>query len=89
MVFTNTAISCETQLINTIHDFVSTMNNREQVDAIMLDMSKAFDIIPHNRLCSKLAQYGILGAVMIKLVCHQNQPPRSILVAKTGPPMKM
>ena len=37
-----------TQLINTVHDFVSALNN---LDAILLDMSKPFDIVPDECLC--------------------------------------
>ena len=56
--------SCETQLINTVHDFASALNNREQIDAILLDMSKAFDTVPHERLCYKLSLYGIRGVTL-------------------------
>ena len=53
--------SCETQLISTLHDLVTALNNAEQVDAILLDLSKAFDKVPHIRLCHKLSFYGIAG----------------------------
>ena len=53
--------SCETQLISTVHDLVTALNNAEQVDAILLDLSKAFDKVPHIRLCHKLSFYGIAG----------------------------
>ena len=56
--------SCETQLINTVHNFASALNNREQIDAILLDMSKAFDTVPHERLCHKLSLYGIRGTTL-------------------------
>ena len=35
--------SCETQLITAVNDFAIALNNSEQVDAIFLDLSKAFD----------------------------------------------
>ena len=50
--------SCDTQLISTIHDFATSLDNSEQVDAILLDLSKAFDKVP-IRLCHKLTSYGI------------------------------
>ena len=53
--------SCETQLISTIYDFATALNNAEQVDVILLDLSKAFDNVPHIRLCHKLSYYGIVG----------------------------
>ena len=55
---------CETQLINTVHNFASALNNQEQIDAILLDMSKAFDTVSHERLCHKLSLYGIRGTTL-------------------------
>ena len=51
--------SCETQLIITTHDLASALDNRQQVDAVVLDFSKAFDHVPHQRLLQKLHHYGI------------------------------
>ena len=53
--------SCETQLIATVHDFAITLNNGGEVHAILLDLSKAFDTVPHNKLSHKLSSYGIRG----------------------------
>ena len=56
--------SCETQLILTINDFANCLNNNEQIDAIFLDFSKAFDRVPHTRLRNKLSFYGIRGPLL-------------------------
>ena len=37
------------------------MDNKTQIDAILLDFAKAFDKVPHLRLLSKLTSYGITG----------------------------
>ena len=52
--------SCETQLITTINDFSNCLNrpNKEQIDAILLDFSKAFDKVDHEGLIVKLKQAG-------------------------------
>jgi len=50
--------SCETQLITTINDFSNCLNNKEQIDAILLDFSKAFDKVDHEGLIMKLKQAG-------------------------------
>ena len=51
--------SCESQLITTVHDLASGLDKRQQIDAILLDFSKAFDKVAHRRLATKLHHYGI------------------------------
>ena len=51
--------SCESQLITTVHDLTSGLDKRQQIDAILLDFSKAFDKVAHRRLATKLQHYGI------------------------------
>ena len=51
--------STESQLIITTHDLAQSLNKKLQVDMIILDFSKAFDTVPHNRLLNKLDRYGI------------------------------
>ena len=56
--------SCESQLILTIQDLASGLEDGEQIDAILLDFSKAFDKVPHQRLLLKLQHYGIRGQLL-------------------------
>ena len=35
------------------------LNHGGHIDALLLDFSKAFDKVPHERLCYKLSYYGI------------------------------
>ena len=51
--------SCETQLLTTVHDLAKGIEDRQQLDVILLDFSKAFDKVPHRRLLHKLHHYGI------------------------------
>ena len=51
--------SCETQLINTIEDLARGLDNQQQLDLLILDFSKAFDLVGHQRLIKKLQYYGI------------------------------
>ena len=53
--------SCETQLLLTVDDFARTLDHNNQVDVGILDMSKAFDKVPHERLIQKLHHYSIRG----------------------------
>ena len=49
----------------TINDFANCLNENSQIDCIFLDFSKAFDRVPHNRLCEKLSYYGISGPLLL------------------------
>ncbi len=56
--------STETQLILTIDDLVKNLDVNRQMDMCILDFSKAFDKVPHQRLLhvmAKLEYYGIRG----------------------------
>ena len=55
--------SCESQLIITMSDIFEAFNDKHQVDMIILDFSKAFDTVPHQKLLHKLKNYGIDGSV--------------------------
>ena len=56
--------SCETQLLITVNQFAKSLNNSEQVDAILLDFSKAFDKVCHRKLLMKLEHYGVNGNIL-------------------------
>ena len=51
--------SCESQLIITVDDLAQNIDNKSQTDVILLDFSKAFDKVPHERLLAKVNHYGI------------------------------
>jgi hypothetical protein len=56
--------SCETQLIEAVHDWAECLNRSGQTDVLMLDFSKAFDKVPHHRLAAKLHHCGIRGRTL-------------------------
>ena len=51
--------SCESQLISLINDLTKSYDAGQQSNVICMDIAKAFDIVPRNRLKLKLQWYGI------------------------------
>lgn len=56
--------SCVTQLLSTLYDCMKHLDGGDPVDAVYLDLQKAFDKVPHARLLVKLKGYGINGKVL-------------------------
>ena len=55
--------SCESQLIPTIQHLAKSLDDKQQIDTVFLDFSKAFDKVPFERLKYKLKWYGISGKI--------------------------
>ena len=53
--------SCESQLIINTEELKRSIDQKKQVEIIILDFSKAFDSVAHNKLVSKLQNYGLQG----------------------------
>ena len=51
--------SCITQLMESIHDWVDSLERKQPVDVVYLDYKKAFGSVPHERLLVKLHAYGL------------------------------
>ena len=51
--------SCDSQLLVTIQNISANLDEEEQICAVLLDLSKAFDKVPHQRLLLKLRHCGI------------------------------
>ena len=54
--------SCETQLVTLCNELAISLDKPTQTDMVILDFSKAFDRVPHQRLLVKLQHYGIQGS---------------------------
>ena len=51
--------SCVTQLVQYVHSLAKTLDSGGQTDVIYLDMAKAFDRVPHEKLMYKLEMLGL------------------------------
>ena len=57
---------CQSSLLRLLEDWRKALDNLECVGAILMDLSKAFDCLPHGLLIAKLKAYGLSeGAVKL------------------------
>ena len=79
--------SYESQLILTVQDLAAALEENEQMDAILLDFSKAFDKVSYQRLAIKLDHYGIRGNLLqwIKSF-HANRTQQVLVEGHTSSP---
>ena len=71
---------CESQLIVTTHDLLSRLDHKEIIDMAILDFSKAFDTVPHQRLLNKLRLFGIDGKNRDWIECFLKGRTQSVVV---------
>ena len=51
--------STQHALINLLHDWQTCLKNSGKVGAVLMDLSKAYDCLPHDVLIAKMEAYGI------------------------------
>ena len=54
----------DTQLLECLESWTSDWDEGQGTDAVYIDYSRAFDIVPHQRLFYKLSQVGIQDKVL-------------------------
>jgi hypothetical protein len=57
--------SCESQVIKVCEDTAESLDKGYSIDAIIVDFSKSFDLVPHGRLLSKIENAGVDSRVFV------------------------
>jgi len=57
--------SCESQVITVCRDIADSLDDGDKIDAIIVDFSKAFGLVPHDRLLTKIANSGVDSKVVV------------------------
>ena len=57
--------SCKSQVITVCQDIADSLDNGDRMDVIIIDFSKAFDLVPHGRLLTKIANSGVDPRVLV------------------------
>ena len=59
--------SCESQIITVCQDISDSLDEATRLDAIIIDFSKAFGLVPHDRLLKKIAASDVDSRVVYGL----------------------
>jgi hypothetical protein len=51
--------SCESQVVTNCQDIADSLDEGGRADAIVIDFSKAFNVVPHDRLLTKISETGV------------------------------
>ena len=73
-------LSCKTQLATTVDQLQKRLDDKQQVDLIILDFQKAFDKVPHRHLLHKLHESGIHGQLHEWLTCYLTERTQRVIV---------
>ena len=75
--------SCKAQLFITTNDLSNAIDDKVQVDMAILDFSKVFDKVAHNRLKHKLDFYGMCGDLLGWLASFLSNRTQRVVVGGT------
>ena len=77
--------SCETQLAGLVDDLAKIFDRKSQVDMMILDFSKTFDTVPHQRLLCKLSNVGINNSLLARIkIFFTNRHQRVLLEGESS-----
>ena len=74
------SVSCETQLIQCIHDLVISSLVQKLINVIVMDFSKAFDAVSQDKPIYKLHCHGIQGKTNLWIRSFLSNRTQSVVV---------
>jgi hypothetical protein len=57
--------SCDSKIITVCQDISDSLDEAARLDAIIIDFSKVFNLVPHDRLLKKIAASGLDSRVVV------------------------
>jgi hypothetical protein len=57
--------SCESRIITVCQDISDSLDEATRLDAVIIEFSKAFDLVPHDHLLKKIADSGVDPRVVV------------------------
>jgi len=76
--------SCVTQLVQYVHSLAKTLDSGGQTDVIYLDMAKAFDRVPHEKLVYKLEMFGLRNPLLAWIKDYLTNRRRRVIIEGTA-----
>ena len=73
--------SCETAVIAIIDDWISVIDKNEIVGTVLLDLSKAFDLVNHRILPEKLRHYQFSEVALQWFMSYFDQRPQQVSIS--------
>ena len=75
---------CQSTLLRLLEDWRKALDNHECIAAILMDLSKAFDCLPHGLLIAKLKAYGLSEEAVRLLDSYLNDRSQQINLGPYG-----
>jgi len=76
--------SCSTQLLEVLDKWTGILGRDGDVDVVYLDLAKAFDSVPHNRLLLEIESYDVKGTSLEWIKNFLIWRRQLVMVAGTG-----
>ena len=76
--------NCETQLLTLVHELEDSIDRGKQMYLVILDFSKAFHRVSHQRLLAKINHYGIQGQTYKWIESYLSDRSQQVIVDGAG-----